>query len=94
MPYAKANLYGALGPTRSPSWFKARPCFGFGVPNLSQLLSSANTSLTLVAQGSIKPFDKEGSHWLHVWGYFPSPHKFYFAAVIGAVVVVWLWRGR
>jgi hypothetical protein len=35
-------------------------CFGYGVPNLRQLLSSADNSLTLIAQGSIKPFHKDG----------------------------------
>lgn len=36
-------------------------CFGHGVPNLRQLLSSADNSLTLIDQGSIIPFHKEGS---------------------------------
>lgn len=36
-------------------------CFGYGTPNVRQLLSSADNSLTLVAQGSITPFHKEGS---------------------------------
>jgi hypothetical protein len=36
-------------------------CFGFGVPRLRQLLSSADNSLTLIAQGSIQPFQKIGS---------------------------------
>lgn len=35
-------------------------CFGFGVPQVRQLLSSADNALTLVAQGSIKPFHKDG----------------------------------
>ncbi|MBP5856696.1 S8 family peptidase [Marivibrio halodurans] len=33
-------------------------CFGFGVPRLREVLSSADNSLTLIAQGSIKPFQK------------------------------------
>lgn len=36
-------------------------CFGYGAPNLRRLLSSADNSLTLIAQGSIQPFHKEGS---------------------------------
>lgn len=36
-------------------------CFGYGVPNVRQLLSSADNSLTLIAQGSIQPFHKEGT---------------------------------
>ena len=34
-------------------------CFGYGVPNLQRLLSSADNSLTLIAQGSIQPFYKD-----------------------------------
>jgi hypothetical protein len=34
-------------------------CFGYGVPNVRQLLSSADNSLTLIAQGSIQPFHME-----------------------------------
>lgn len=34
-------------------------CFGYGVPDLTELLSSADNSLTLIAQGSIQPFQKE-----------------------------------
>jgi len=33
--------------------------YGYGVPNLRRLLSSADNSLTLIAQGLIKPFFKE-----------------------------------
>lgn len=36
-------------------------CFGYGVPNVRRLLSSADNSLTLVAQGSITPFHKDGT---------------------------------
>jgi len=36
-------------------------CFGYGVPNLRQLLSSADNSLTLIAQDSITPFHKDGT---------------------------------
>lgn len=36
-------------------------CFGYGAPNLRRLLSSADNSLTLITQGSIQPFHKEGS---------------------------------
>ena len=34
-------------------------CFGYGVPKESRLLSSADNSLTLIAQGAIQPFFKE-----------------------------------
>ncbi|GEP60429.1 S8 family peptidase [Reyranella soli] len=34
-------------------------CFGYGVPNVRELLSSADNSLTLIAQDSIQPFQKE-----------------------------------
>ncbi len=37
-------------------------CFGYGVPNVRQLLSSADNSLTLIAQGSITPFHKDGDN--------------------------------
>jgi hypothetical protein len=33
-------------------------CFGYGVPNVRQLLSSADNVLTLIAQNSIRPFHK------------------------------------
>jgi hypothetical protein len=36
-------------------------CFGYGVPNVRRLLSSADNSLTLIAQGSITPFHKDGT---------------------------------
>jgi hypothetical protein len=36
-------------------------CFGYGVPRLRELLSSADNSLTLIAQDSIQPFQKVGS---------------------------------
>lgn len=36
-------------------------CFGYGVPNVQKLLSSADNSLTLIAQGSITPFHKDGT---------------------------------
>ena len=36
-------------------------CFGFGVPNLRRLLSSADNALTLIAQDSITPFHKDGN---------------------------------
>lgn len=36
-------------------------CFGYGVPNVRELLSSADNSLTLIAQGIITPFHKDGT---------------------------------
>jgi hypothetical protein len=36
-------------------------CFGFGVPRLRDLLSSADNALTLIAQGVIQPFQKVGT---------------------------------
>jgi hypothetical protein len=36
-------------------------CFGYGVPDRRRLLSSADNSLTLIAQGSITPFHKDGT---------------------------------
>ena len=36
-------------------------CFGYGVPDKPRLLSSANNSLTLIAQDSITPFHKDGT---------------------------------
>lgn len=33
-------------------------CFGYGVPRMRELLSSADNALTLIAQGSIQPFQK------------------------------------
>jgi Subtilase family len=35
-------------------------CFGHGVPQLRRLLSSLDNSLTLIAEGEIQPFFKEG----------------------------------
>lgn len=38
-------------------------CFGFGVPNLSDAIWSATNRLTLIAEDSLRPFDKiEGSY--------------------------------
>lgn len=34
-------------------------CFGYGVPDFRRLMSSADNSLTLIAQGAIQPFFKE-----------------------------------
>lgn len=34
-------------------------CFGYGVPSFPRLISSADNSLTLIAQGTIQPFFKE-----------------------------------
>jgi hypothetical protein len=34
-------------------------CYGYGTPGLRQLLSSADDSLTLIAQGEIQPFHKD-----------------------------------
>lgn len=36
-------------------------CFGYGVPDERELMSSADNSLTLIAQGSITPFHKDGN---------------------------------
>ena len=36
-------------------------CFGYGVPSERELLSSADNSLTLIAQGAITPFHKDGT---------------------------------
>jgi hypothetical protein len=36
-------------------------CFGYGVPTIRQLFSSADNSLTLIAQESITPFHKDGT---------------------------------
>ena len=34
-------------------------CFGYGVPNLTRLLSSLDNSLTLIAESNLRPFFKE-----------------------------------
>jgi hypothetical protein len=36
-------------------------CYGYGVPNIRELFSSADNSLVLIAQGSIQPFHKDGN---------------------------------
>ena len=36
-------------------------CFGWGVPHAHSLLSSADNALTLIAQGTISPFHKDGN---------------------------------
>ncbi len=36
-------------------------CFGYGVPNIQRLLSSADNALTLIVQDTITPFHKDGN---------------------------------
>jgi len=55
-PKMLARFTNGLGMVNYESLLRT---FGYGVPNLQRLLSSANNSLTLIAQGLINPFFKE-----------------------------------
>nr|VFK53943.1 MAG: Subtilase family protein [Candidatus Kentron sp. TUN]VFK55897.1 MAG: Subtilase family protein [Candidatus Kentron sp. TUN] len=58
---AQRRMFMTGGPTKARHRNLIRHC-GFGVPNLSRALWSAANSLTLIAQDTLRPFEKkEGS---------------------------------
>lgn len=59
---------------------------------LARLGTSSHRDMTSALVGVAGAFI--GFHLGVILGLLPSPLMLYLAAVIGAVVVVWLWRGR
>ena len=59
---------------------------------LARLGTSSHSDTTSALVGVAGAFI--GFHLGVILGLLPSPLMLYLAAVIGAVVVVWLWRGR
>jgi uncharacterized membrane protein YeaQ/YmgE (transglycosylase-associated protein family) len=59
---------------------------------LARLGTSSHSDITSALVGVAGAF--VGFHLGVILGLLPSPLMLYLAAVIGAVVVVWLWRGR
>jgi len=57
---AQRQMFMTEGTDKEKHKALIRHC-GFGVPNLSQALWSAANSLTLIAQDTLQPFEKEGS---------------------------------
>jgi uncharacterized membrane protein YeaQ/YmgE (transglycosylase-associated protein family) len=59
---------------------------------LARLGSSTRSDITSALVGIAGAFI--GFHVGVVVGLLPSPLMLYLAAVVGAVIVLWLWRGR
>lgn len=59
---------------------------------LSRLGSTARSDITACLVGIAGAFI--GFHLGVIVGLLPSPLMFFITAAIGAVVVLWLWRGR
>ena len=59
---------------------------------LARLGTTSHSDITSALVGVAGAFI--GFHLGVILGLLPSPLMLYLAAVIGAVVVVWLWRGR
>ena len=59
---------------------------------LARLGTSSHSDMTSALVGVAGAFI--GFHLGVILGLLPTPLMLYLAAVIGAVVVVWLWRGR
>lgn len=59
---------------------------------LARLGTTSHSDMTSALVGVAGAFI--GFHLGVILGLLPSPLMLYLAAVIGAVVVVWLWRGR
>ena len=59
---------------------------------LARLDTSTHSDVTSALVGIAGAFI--GFHLGVILGLLPSPLMFYLTAVIGAVVVLWLWRGR
>jgi uncharacterized membrane protein YeaQ/YmgE (transglycosylase-associated protein family) len=59
---------------------------------LARLGTSTRSDVTSALVGTAGAFI--GFHLGVVLGLLPSPLMLYLAAVVGAVVVLWLWRGR
>ncbi len=64
-PVMRTHLAGA-GPSKTRRAKLVRR-YGFGVPNLARALRSANDALTLVAQGTIHPFDDGKMREMHMF---------------------------
>ena len=59
---------------------------------LARLGTSTHSDITSALVGIAGAFI--GFHLGVILGLLPSPLMFYLTAVIGAVAVLWLWRGR
>ena len=59
---------------------------------LARLGSTTRSDVTASLVGIAGAF--MGFHLGIIMGLLPSPLMFYLTAVVGAVVVLWLWRGR
>lgn len=59
---------------------------------LARLGGSTRTDMTSALVGVAGSFI--GFHLGVILGLLPSPMMLYLAAAVGAVVVLWLWRGR
>jgi len=59
---------------------------------LARLGTSTHSDITSALVGIAGAFI--GFHLGVILGLLPSPLMFYLTAVVGAVVVLWLWRGR
>ena len=59
---------------------------------LARLGTSTHSDVTSALVGIAGAFI--GFHLGVILGLLPSPLMFYLTAVVGAVVVLWLWRGR
>jgi len=64
----------------------------YGQTWLSRQLTTRHTDLTSALVGIAGSFI--GFHIGVLLGLLPSPLMLYLAAAIGAIVVLWLWRGR
>ena len=59
---------------------------------LARLGSSTRSDITSALVGIAGAFI--GFHLAVILGLLPSPLMLYLAAIVGAVLVLWLWRGR
>jgi uncharacterized membrane protein YeaQ/YmgE (transglycosylase-associated protein family) len=59
---------------------------------LARLGTTTHSDITSALVGIAGAFI--GFHIGVILGLLPSPAMFYLAAVVGALVVLWLWRGR
>lgn len=59
---------------------------------LSRLANTTHSDVTSALVGIAGAFI--GFHLAIIIGLLPTPLMLYLAAVVGAVIVLWLWRGR
>jgi uncharacterized membrane protein YeaQ/YmgE (transglycosylase-associated protein family) len=64
----------------------------YGSTWLSRQLVTRQSDLTAALVGIAGAFI--GFHLAVIMGLLPSPLMLYLGAVVGALVVLWLWRGR